>query len=220
MVKITRTSDTSHQHLKVLVYGAAGSGKTTLCATAKDCIIISAESGLLSLRGYDLPVIEVTSLVEVQEAYKYLTESDEAKSYRWVCIDSLSEIAEVVLAAEKKASKDPRKAYGELQDRMAQLIRAFRDLPRNVFMTAKAEHIQDESGAMLWMPTMPGKKLPQSLPYFFDEVFAMRVKEVDGETKRALQTSSDGIWTAKDRSGALAQFEEPNLEAIYNKIIG
>jgi hypothetical protein len=48
----------------------------------------------------------------------------------------------------------------------------------------------------------------------------MRVKEVDGETKRALQTSTDGIWTAKDRSGALAQFEEPNLEAIYNKIIG
>jgi phage nucleotide-binding protein len=219
MVKISRTSDTTYQHLKVLTYGGAGVGKTTLCATAKDCIIISAESGLLSLRGHDLPVIEVTSLAEVQEAYRFLTESDEAKGFRWVCIDSLSEIAEVVLAQEKKASKDPRRAYGELQDRMAQLIRAFRDLPRHVYMSAKAERLQDENGAMLWNPSMPGQKLGQSLPYYFDEVFALRTKQVEDEVRRALQTGSDGVWTAKDRSGALAQFEEPNLETILNKII-
>jgi phage nucleotide-binding protein len=219
MVKITRTSDASEQHINVLVYGEAGSGKTTLCATAKDCIIISAESGLLSLRGYDLPVIEVRTLPQVQEAYKWLSESDEAKAYRWVCIDSLSEIAEVVLATEKQANKDPRKAYGELQDRMMQLIRAFCHLPMNVYMAAKAEHLQDDKGMMYWMPSMPGKKLGPNLAYHYDSVFAMRVKEVDGETKRALQTATDGVWTAKDRSGALAQFEEPNLEAIYSKII-
>ncbi|MEL0153241.1 MAG: AAA family ATPase, partial [Halieaceae bacterium] len=165
-------------------------------------------------------VIEVTSLAEVQEAYRFLTESDEAKGFRWVCIDSLSEIAEVVLAQEKKASKDPRRAYGELQDRMAQLIRAFRDLPRHVYMSAKAERLQDENGAMLWNPSMPGQKLGQSLPYYFDEVFALRAKQVEDEVRRALQTGSDGVWTAKDRSGALAQFEEPNLETILNKIIG
>lgn len=220
MVTITRTSDTTHQHLKVLTYGPAGSGKTRLCATAQDCIIISAESGLLSLRGFDLPVIEVSTLAQVQEAYQFLTDSDEARNFRWVCIDSLSEIAEVVLAAEKKASKDPRKAYGELQDRMSQLIRAFRDLPKNVYMSAKVEPLRDMDGVSGWTPSMPGNKLGQSLPYFFDEVFALRVKEVDGETRRALQTATDGVWTAKDRSGALAQFEEPNLEAIYNKIIG
>ena len=154
------------------------------------------------------------------------------------CDDILSACAEVLprFGLEPWYAADHFDPTKPLRDKVVELVAnarygiydlsSWRDksgewhLPRNVFMTAKAEHIQDESGAMLWTPTMPGKKLGQSLPYFFDEVFAMRVKEVDGETKRALQTATDGVWTAKDRSGALAQFEEPNLEAIYNKIIG
>ena len=218
MIKVTSTSDRSLQHIKVLCYGNAGSGKTRLCATAENPIIISAESGLLSLRDYDLPVIEVNSLADVQEAYKYLADPENAKAYYWVCIDSLSEIAEVVLASEKKVSKDPRRAYGELLDRMIQLIRAFRELPLNVYMSAKVEPLRDADGVALWAPSMPGSKLGQQLAYFFDMVFAYRVKESEGETIRALQTATDGVWTAKDRSGAIDKFEDQNLTAILTKI--
>ena len=34
-----------------------------------------------------------------------------------------------MLNAEKKATKDPRQAYGAMQEQMADIIRAFRDLP-------------------------------------------------------------------------------------------
>lgn len=220
MVQITRTSDTSRQYLTVLVYGEAGAGKTRLCSTVEDGIIISAEGGLLSLREFDLPVIEVSTLKDVQDAYDFLANSSEADSYRWVCIDSLSEIAEVVLTAEFEAANDKRKAYGEMAERMTNLIRRFRDMSKNVYMTAKAKHVLTDHGSMIWTPSFPGKKLDQQAAYQFDEVFAMRVKEVEGETRRALQTASDGVWSAKDRSGALSQFEQPNLEAIYKKIIG
>lgn len=38
------------QGVKMLVYGASGSGKTGLCATLPAPLIISAEGGLLRLR--------------------------------------------------------------------------------------------------------------------------------------------------------------------------
>ncbi len=208
--------------VKVLVHGPAGAGKTVLCATTEaPTVIISAEAGLLSLRNTDIPVIEVTSIQDVQDAYQFITESAEAKDFQWVCLDSISEIAEVCLAREKAATKDPRQAYGALQEHMAHLIRAFRDLAgRNVYFSCKQERIKDEqTGAIFYGPSLPGQKLGQGIAYFFDEVFALRVeKDPEGNPYRALQTGRDFNFEAKDRSGALDPFEPPNLAAIAAKI--
>jgi hypothetical protein len=221
-VKLVNSRDAARVNgVKILAYGLAGSGKTRLCATAPNPVIISAESGLLSLREFDLPVIEVTTIAQVHEAYQFLAESDEGRQFATVCLDSISEIAEVVLAAEKKATRDPRQAYGALQEQMADLLRAFRDLPgRNVYMSAKLERSKDETtGAMLYAPSMPGQRLGQSLPYLFDEVFALRVeKDSEGQPTRWLQTQADFQYAAKDRSGALDAFEAPDLGAVINKI--
>lgn len=88
-------------------------------------------------------------------------------------------------------------------------------------MSAKLEKSQDETGRILYAPSMPGNKTGQQLPYFFDEVLALRVeKDADGMTQRALMCDSDGLWTAKDRSGRLAAWEAPDIGEIIKKIGG
>lgn len=223
-IRLTTTREAAQINgLKVCVYGASGAGKTRLCATTGEpTVIISAEAGLLSLRDTDIPVIEVATIGDVHDAYRFIAESDDAKDFRWVCLDSVSEIAEVVLSAEKKATKDPRQAYGALQEQMTDLLRAFRDLPgRNVYMSAKLDRQKDElTGAMLYQPSMPGQRLGQALPYLFDELFVLRVeKDQEGNPSRWLQTGGDLQYVAKDRSGALDQFEQPDLAAIAAKIL-
>lgn len=221
-IQLKSTKDAALDGIKVLVHGPAGAGKTSLCATTgAPTIIISAESGLLSLRGVDIPVIEVKTLEQLYEAYDFVVNTDEGRSFSWICLDSISEIAEVVLNHEKKVAKDPRQAYGALAEKMTDLIRAFRDLPgRNVYFSCKQERAKDEqSGAMLYYPAMPGNMLKQGVGYFFDEVMALRVeKDADGNPTRWLQTSRDYNYEAKDRSGALEMFESPDLSAIAAKI--
>ena len=113
--------------LKFLVHGPAGAGKTTLCGTTgESTIIISAESGLLSLRHLDIPVIEVKTLEQLYEAYDYVANTEEGQAFKWICLDSISEIAEVVLNHEKKNAKDPRQAYGALAEKMTDLCTALR----------------------------------------------------------------------------------------------
>lgn len=221
-ISVKRTKDAASDGVKVLAYGQAGAGKTTALATAPFPIILSAEAGLLSLANVDVPYIEVTSMAAIGEAYEWLTGSKEASEYQTVCLDSLSEIAEVVLSEERAKTKDPRQAYGAMADQMASLIRMFRDLPgRNVVMTAKLDKSQDEQGKMLWSPSMPGTKTGQSLPYYFDEVLALQIhRDAEGNTSRAFLTSSDGSWVAKDRSGRLDAWEAPDFSAIFAKISG
>lgn len=159
---------------------------------------------------------------ELTEAYKWLSSSAEAKEFDSVALDSVSEIGEVVLNFEKKQTKDPRQAYGAMSEQMQDIIRQFRDLAdKNVYMSAKMEKQTDELGNVLYYPSLPGNKTAQGLPYFFDEVLALRVeKDQDGKSHRGLMTDSDGRWIAKDRSGKLSLWEAPDLGAIINKIKG
>jgi hypothetical protein len=222
-IRLTTTAQAAQLHgVKILCYGKAGTGKTTLCATAPNPVIISAEAGLLSLRGHEIPVIEVRSIDDLMEAYQWATESEEATHFETVCLDSLSEIAEVVLLHAKKTTKDPRQAYGELIEKMGNTVRAFRDLSgKHVYMSAKQESIKDETaGTTLYGPSMPGAKLGGQLPYLFDEVFRLNIgRTPDGTEYRYLQTRPDFQSDAKDRSGALDAMEQPNLAHIINKIL-
>lgn len=221
-INLKRTGTLSANGVKLLVYGQAGAGKTSLIRTLPNPIVLSAEGGLLSIQDADLPFIEVASMDDLREAYEWVAGSNEATAFASVALDSISEVAEVVLQYELKRNKDGRAAYGELNSTMNELIRAFRDLPgKHVYMSAKLEKSQDEMGRMLYNPGMPGKSLTQGLPYFFDEVLALRVeKDAEGNTQRALMCDSDGLWAAKDRSGKLDAWEAPDLGAIIAKIGG
>jgi len=219
MINLKSTSTVKSGSVKMLAYGQAGSGKTSLIPTLPAPVILSAEGGLLSISDKEIPFLDISDMDALREAYKWLAESDEAKQFASVAIDSISEIAEVCLGKEKALAKDPRAAYGEMQTTMAEIIRSFRDLPRHILMTAKLEKAQDEMGRMLYSPSMPGNKTGQSLPYYFDIVAALRVeKDAEGVTQRAMMLESDGMWQAKDRSGKLSAWEAPNLGEIIKKI--
>lgn len=223
--------------VKCLVYGGAGMGKTLLCASAPAPLILSAEAGLLSLTHnnidrvfgvaqpgitYDVPVIVIKDVDDLTDAYNWCNNSAEARQFQTICLDSLSEIAEVVLNNAKRQVKDPRQAYGELMEKMETVIRLFRDLAgKHVYMSAKMEPAKDElTGVVRYLPSMPGTKLGPKLPYFFDEVFRLGVQRAsDGTQFRFLQTQPDLQYEAKDRSGALGPMEYPHLGSVFSKII-
>ena len=216
-VNLKSTSACAPAGVKTLVYGAAGTGKTTLIAGMPTPLILSAESGLLSLQGSDLQYLEINSVSDLREAYKWLVGSQEAKHFESVALDSISEIAELTLATSLATNKDGRAAYGALNTTISEIVRVFRELPLHVLLIAKLDKGQDELGRITYSPGMPGQKLSQSLPYFVDEVLALRVTTT-GE--RELLCQPDSLWLAKDRSGRLDRLEPPDLGALIRKIRG
>lgn len=217
-MEIKNTKDVSKDGIKMAVYGKSGIGKTTLMSTAPNPIIISCESGLLSLADTDVDYIEIDNYEDIDEAFDFVVDSD----YETICIDSISEIAEVMLSHFKEDTRDPRQAYGRMNDEMTKMIRKFRDIKgKHVVFSAKMKKGKDEDGVILYNVSMPGNSLMQDVPFFFDEVLFMTVMENDdGDEFRVLKTQATYSYEAKDRSGSLNEIEEPNLKKIFAKIAG
>lgn len=218
-INIHRTSELIETgSVKIIVYSEAGFGKTTLCATAPDPFIISTESGLLSLKNFDLPYTPIHSLSELGEAYDHCVSSP----HQTICLDSISDIAETILVDNKKNYNDGRAAYGKLNDTMHEWITKFRDIQnKHVYFTAKQGRFTDEyTGITSYGPMMPGKNNQLNLPFYFDELFCLRIGTLEnGETYRYLQTQPDISYNAKDRSGELNLIERPDLSKIFAKIM-
>lgn len=221
---ITTDNSGEFHGIKVLVYGRSGVGKTQLSTTlpANETLYIAAEPGTLTLRNFPpMKGVRITTAIELQETINWMYQSGSLAGFRNIYFDSITEIAEIVLANAKMTSADGRKAYGILIDSMIPYIKAFRDIPLNVVMVAKQSRVVDEVSKMiLFGPDMPGQQLSKELPYLFDEVLRLGIgKMPNGEEYRFLQCQPDMQYEAKDRSGALLAAEPPDLGLLFSKIL-
>lgn len=219
-IKITSTQET-FSDIKLLVYGKSGAGKSRLIADTPAPVIVSSEKKALSLRGTNIPLWQVSSATDMETASERLA-GKEGEKYKTICIDSISDLAELVLSECKTRYRDARKAYGEMNDICSKIIRKFRDIPgKHLYVIAKMAYLEDEfSGITTWQPSMPGKTLMVNLPYFFDLVFALREgKTKDGVTYTYLQTNPDVQYMAKGDRSVLNPMEKPHLGELFQKII-
>jgi hypothetical protein len=223
-MQIKTTKGLHASKLKAIVYADSGMGKTTLLGTLPEdkTLIISAESGLLCLNEQDISVVEIKSWTDLQEVYKNLTKNPEWDHFEFIALDSLTEMSDrlVSMLESSPEFRDPKmalKMWSEYSKRMTATIKAFRDLDKTVVFTALPEDVLD-GGVVTKKPYIKGSAVQKMLNSYFDEVFYLCIDE--STDSRHLQTQPSTSATAKDRSGKLNPYEEPNLTNIINKIKG
>ena len=158
--KIRKTGD-FEEKLNILVYGQAGTGKTSLLGTGEPrfkTLIGSAESGLLSLkrreaelskllgRSFQFDVWDIKKIEDLVEMRDFLYNAKH--EYKLVGLDSGTELQKVLTDAiltQKKRDEMQQKDWGTLLNKMVGIIRSFRDLPHVSFLlTALSEEQKNE----------------------------------------------------------------------------
>lgn len=211
--------------VKSVLYGGPGTGKTPLINTAPSPVLLAIEPGLRSMAGSQVLTYKAYEhkngvAAGVQEFFEWFKGSNEVNRFDTFAMDSVSEMAEAILRVKMKANTNKMKAYGEMSfDVMDILTWLYYLRNKHVILIAK-QHEDPETKRK--RPSFPGQDLHTKVPHFFDGVWhyaklaAGTIPGVLQEVK-AIRTIETFDIMARDRSGNLNEFEQPNLGNIINK---
>jgi hypothetical protein len=211
---------------KAIVYGKPGTGKTPIANTAPRPLLLVCEPGMLSMRNSTIPAIDCFTPERIEEFFTWLFNSKEATNFDTIAIDSISQMAEIILDRElngkSKASNkvDGRAAYGNMSRKMMEYLNGLFFLQnKHTYLICKAGTEETNAGVMN-VPYFPGKDLSVKVPHLYDAILHLGLQNIPGvgQTK-AFRCAASYDTVARDRSGNLAEFEQCDLAALFNKIM-
>ena len=225
--------------LNLLIYGEPGVGKTYLAGTAEDdprtspVLFLDIEGGITTIRHrskIDVPP-PLRNIKDIEKMYDKLYKSvtNGKLYYKTIVLDSLSELADVDMRSimeeawrrnPDKVDKDvpSQREWGKSRSHMRSIVRAFRDLPCNIIITAHSATLQEEGQPTKYMPGFSGK-LRTEIPGFMDIVGYLYAENEQGVIVRKLQTQGTRRVVAKDRTDALEDVvENPTLPDMWETI--
>lgn len=226
-MEIVNTKDGSAQKKSYLIFGATKTGKTLLAATlpANEVLLVNTENNLDSLYGADINTVNVQTYDEFMEVLDAII--DGTLTPEWLYLDSITDLmSKVFNKLKRENTKDGFKLYKDLETNYVDMIAKFKNLPCNIVAIARQKEVKDEiTGGVIFGAALPWDKIQSDLPYNFSAVLATRCeKGDDGKDYYSLQCYPDsqyavGVRTQFGKPNPLERFEEPDLEAIHNKII-
>jgi hypothetical protein len=219
--------------VKTLIYGPSGIGKTTLAQTLVDHdykpLLLSCDKGTITLlkwvqEGGMIDIVNIESWKMLHDTIKEIVEllSNDEFNYDVLFIDGLTSVNQELVnmyMTQKRRNYLTQQEWGDLQKRFARFIQYTRDLPMHVIFTCLESREIVDSKVIEVSPDVTGK-MRTRLPGELDEVFYMYAK---GRERYLLTDASTldgtGVINAKDRSKMLKLNEEPDLGAVFDKIL-
>lgn len=204
--------------VKSLVYGPPSSGKTPVALTAPNPIILVTEPGLLSVRTNVSPSYQAYTADNIFSFFDWFLKSKETSKFQTLCIDSVSQMCEIILTDELKKNKDGRKAYGELSRKVMEIMNALYFMPnKHLYLIAKEQRF-DNGNLIVRRPYYPGQDLNIKLNHLFDQILHLDIQNIPGHGQhKAFRCIGSIDVMARDRSGNLSEYEPPNFSDLVKK---
>lgn len=205
--------------VKALIYGAPGSAKTPLISTAPRPVLLACENGMLSMKGSNVPTWQAFTPQRIDEFFRWLFTSNEAKNYDTVAIDSASQMADVYLQGALNGTSASGKkvhglaAYGDMADSVMDHLRPLYYMQeKHTYVICKETEISN-----MKRPYFPGKYLNPEVPHLYDFILHLGIKNTPVGMTLAFQCNQTYDVLARNRTGNLADYEPPNFSTLVQK---
>jgi len=229
-MKIVNTGDpTTKPNIIAMIYGNGGVGKTTFASTAPKPLLLDCENGAkyFGLRGIKVDTVQIQSWKDIEDLE--LVETIKGSTYETIIVDPIGEAMDKLIngLADFGNSKlvqpdgSPTMAgWGYVKKKMRNFVKFLRDSGKNVILIAHIEEKQDDEQRIVKRP-MIATRISEELINMVDVVGYMTTINRDGEDVRVIVVDpGNDKQTAKDRTGQLGKYIEPDFSKIVKACQG
>lgn len=229
---------------KILIYGAAGTGKTALVSQAKNAYLMDFDNGMRTAATLDDNFKDLRQNIEfdnfteknpnqpsawVAAKKKLFQIMEQCASNSWaydcLVVDSLSGLAEVaqhqvMFQCNKPLGKPEIREWGMIVQEVENALHILKALNCMVLVTAHELPIQVDEQTILKI-LAPGSKLPAKIPSMFDEVwYAKASPGAQNKIRYVVSGRKTSSIEARTRSGVTGdiQHNDIGLEGVLKRI--
>lgn len=196
----------SAENAKVLLYGDAGVGKTTLCAglNPDHTLFLATEPGVGAITAYKLQVPDWETYLSILDSIK-----NDDHPFKTVVIDTVDELATMArdymmrqLGAAHPSDLEYGKGWDAVKGEFKLRIAAIAGQGLGVWFIshAKSEEVRTRVGSRtVYRPDMPNSAR-QFVEGFVDYILFAEVQSTDEGEKRVLHTRASDQYQAKSRT--------------------
>lgn len=230
--RVMKASEAGGNHIKALIWGPNGTGKSTLCGTAPPPVLYAwtERQGLLSFQRMapDADTLQIKSMADLRALLLELRRGDHG--YASVCLDSFTEMQQLIIdevTARKNLGPDEvaRLSIEErlfIHDKSKSIVRAFRDLPMHVILTCLSETVvvgEGENARTMTRIMLSGQKLPAQMGQYFNLVgYAFKTIGPDNLPVHRIVFDGPADMGVKGMPG-LRRREDPDIHYWYERAI-
>lgn len=212
-------------HVKVLLYGRNGQGKTRIAATAPKPLLLDVnERGTQSVRNYPGFMRRIDRWEDLTYAYWYLREGNH--NFESVILDTLTMAQNMCMrhvlkeAEDRDPNREPsmpdRRTWGKMGELMKPLMLNFRNLDMNVIFVAQERVMgdPDSDDVLEHVPDLsPNPRgFATASVGIIGRVYQKKVRTIDKKTKKETEVWETRMlvgphdeYTTKDRTGQLGR---------------
>lgn len=173
------------------------------------------------MRGSTVPTFEANTPAKINDFFKWFFSSSETKNFDTLCVDSVSHMADIYLQQSLKDNKHGLKAYGEMAEATMEHLRTlYYTREKHTYLICK-EETKNLDSQTVRRPYFPGQVLPIDIPHMYDIITRLARTNVPGMQGETLAFQCNGSYNiiARNRTGNLNDFEEPNLGKLIAKAL-
>lgn len=205
--------------INVLVYGAPGVGKTYFSCTAPNPLLISVESGDMTINDSSMDVTisrNCNTVQKVRDSVSYAIKNN----FKTIIIDSLTRYSEIFLdellksAGRDKATWDD---FGAVSKHIQTMVWGLQGKEINTIFICHEKDVEEPTGIKK-RPSLQGK-LAQSIPGIVDVVAYL---QSDSKGERVLNINDNPLYYAKHRVPPKYRITDalPNdFKILYDRVI-
>jgi len=205
--------------LNCLIYGAPGVGKTYFGSTAPTPLIISVESGEMTINDSSIKATISRNCDTVDKVRKSVQYAIDNK-FKTIVIDSLTRYAKIFLEetlAKSGREKETWDDFGAVSKHIEKMVWSLQGKDINTIFICHDKDVEEAAG-IVKRPSLQGK-LAQVIPGIVDVVAYL---QCDSKNNRTISVNANPLWYAKHRVPPKYQIKEmlPNdFAVLYDRVV-